>query len=117
MGRTSASKTKALQKSIQHRQQQKLRTTALLSAAVGGAMVMQHMTPHPIKTPMYDSKLSGEDWIQELLNSHPGWFHNNLGMSKHVFWKLVQELQMYAGLDDSKHIMKEEHVSIFLHLC
>ena len=117
MGRTSASKTKALQKSMQHRQQRKLRTTALLSAVAGGAMVMQYMTPHLIKTPMYDSKLSGEDWVQELLNGHPGRFHDNLGMSKHVFRKLVQELQMYAGLDDSKHITKEEQVAIFLHLC
>ena len=56
----------------------------------------------------YDSKLSGEDWIQELLNGHLGWFHDNLGMSKHVFRKLVLELQMYAGLDDSKHITKPE---------
>jgi hypothetical protein len=75
------------------------------------------MTPHLIKTPMYDSKLSGEDWVQELLNGHPGRFHDNLGMSKHVFRKLVHELQMYAGLDDSKHIMKEEQVAIFLRLC
>jgi hypothetical protein len=24
---------------------------------------------------------------------------------------------MYAGLDDLKHIMKEQQVAIFLHLC
>ena len=64
---------------------------------------------------MYDSKLSGEDWVQELLHGHPGQFCDNLGMSKHVIQKLVQELQMYAGLYDSQHIMKEEQVAIFLH--
>ena len=78
---------------------------------------MQYMTPHLIKTPMYDSKLSSEDWVQELWNGHPGWFHDNLGMSKHVFQKLVHKLHMYAGLDDLKHIMKEQQVAIFLHLC
>jgi hypothetical protein len=85
MGRNSSSKTKALQKSINDQQQRKLRTAAFLSAVTGGAAVMQYMTPHLIKTPMYDSKLSSEDWVQELWNGHPGWFHDNLGMSKHVF--------------------------------
>ena len=107
----------ALQKSMQDWQRHKLRTAAFLSAVAGGAAVMQYMIPHLIKTPMYNSKLSGEDWLQELLKGHPVWFHDNLGMSKHVFQKLVQELQMYAGLDDLKHIMKEEQVAIFLHLC
>jgi hypothetical protein len=117
MGHTSSSKTKALQKSIHDQQQCKLRTAAFLSAVTGGAAVMQYMTPDLIKTPMYDSKLSGEAWVQELLNGHPGQFHDNLGMSKHVFQKLIHKLQMYAGLDDSKHIMKEEQVAILLHLC
>jgi hypothetical protein len=117
MGRTSASKSKALRKSMQDKQRRKQRTTALLAAAVGGAAVIQYMTPHLNKTPMYDSKLSGEDWVQELLHGHQDRFHDNLGMSKHVFRKLVQELQMYAGLNDSKHIKKEEQVAIFLRLC
>ena len=106
MGRT---KTKAQQKSIQR--QHNLKIAAFLSAVVGGAAVMQYISPHLIKTPMYDSKLSGEDWVQELLNGHPGRFYDNLGMSKHVFRKLVQELQIYAGLDDSKHITRCDTVS------
>src|ERR1700683_1547872 len=106
MGRTSSSKTKALQKSVQDRQRRKLRTAAFLSAVAGGAAVMQYMIPHLIKTPMYDSKLSDEDWLQELLNGHPVRFHDNLGMSKHVFRKLVQELQMHACLDNLRHIAK-----------
>jgi hypothetical protein len=81
MGRSSTSKTKALQKSLQDKQRRKRRTIALLSAVVGGAVVMQYMTPHLIKTPMYDSKLSGEDWVQELLHGHPGRFYDNFGMS------------------------------------
>ena len=95
---SSVSKTKALQE----KQRCKQRRIALLSAVVGGAIVMQYMTPHLIESPMYDSKLSGEDWVKELLHGHPGWFHDSLGMSKHVFQKLVQEHQMYAGLKDSK---------------
>jgi hypothetical protein len=114
---SSASKTKELQKSLQEKQRRKKKTIALLSAVVGGAVVMQYMGRHLIKTPMYDSKLSGEAWVQELLHGHPGRFHDNLGMSKYVFRKLVQELQVYAGLHDSRYITKEEQIAIFLHLC
>jgi hypothetical protein len=60
MGRRSASKTKSLQKAMQEKQRQKQRTAAFLSAIVGGAVVLQYMTPHLIKTPMYDPKLSGK---------------------------------------------------------
>jgi hypothetical protein len=110
MGR-SASKTKALRKSLRDKQRHKQRTAAFLSAVVSGAVVMQYMAPHLVKTPMYNSKLSGEDWVQELLHGHPGRFYDNLGMSKHVFRKLVQELQVYAGLHDSKYITKKEQVA------
>jgi hypothetical protein len=44
MGRTSASKAKALRKSVQDKQWCKQRITALLAAAVGGATVIQYMT-------------------------------------------------------------------------
>ena len=62
MALISSSKTNALQKSMQDWQRHKLRTAAFLSAVAGGAAVMQYMIPHLIKTPMYDSKLSGDDW-------------------------------------------------------
>ena len=117
MVRSSESKTKALQESLQAKQRRKRKIIALLSGIVGGAVVIQYMAPHLIKTPMYNSKLSGEAWVQELLHGHPSCFHDNLGMSKFVFQRLVQELQIYAGLDDSKCITKEEQVAIFLHLC
>ena len=105
--------TKALQKSIQDRQQHKLKTAAFLSVVAGGAAVMQYISPHLIKTPMYDSKLSREAWVQELLNDHPGRFHDNFGMSKHVFQKLVQELQIYAGLDSD---VKVQFSSVLHHI-
>jgi len=28
----------------------------------------------------------GEDWVQELLNGHPGQFHDNLGISDVSGW-------------------------------
>ena len=63
MGGSSASKTKALQRSLWDKQWRKQRTAALLSAVVCDAVVMQYMA-HLVETPMYNSKLSGEDWVQ-----------------------------------------------------
>ena len=117
MGHSSAKKTKALQKSLWDKQWHKQRTAALLSAVVSGAVVMQYMALHLVKTAMYNSKLSSKDWVQELLHGHPGWFYDSFGMSKHVFRKLVQELQMYVCLHHSKYSKKEKQIAIFLHLC
>jgi hypothetical protein len=94
-----------------------MRTAAFVAAVARGATVGQYMISHVIKRRMYDSALSGQAWLQELLNGHPVCFHNNIGMSKHVFRKLVHELQMYAGLEDTKHVTKEEQLAIFLHQC
>jgi hypothetical protein len=38
-------------------------------------------------------------------------------MPKHVFRKLVHELELHAGLKHSKHICAEEQVAIFLCIC
>jgi hypothetical protein len=117
MGRTTASKTKSIRALAQAQQRHKMRTALFVATVVGGAAVSQYVTSHLIKTPMYNSTLSGQAWLQELLSGHPVRFHDNIGMSKHVFRKLVHELQMYAGLEDSKHVTKEEQLAIFLHLC
>jgi hypothetical protein len=74
-----------------------MKTAAFAAAIAGGLAVVQYMNSHLLKTPMYNSALSGQAWLQELLNGHPVRFHDNIGMSKHVFQKLVYELQMYSG--------------------
>jgi len=116
MGRTNPSKTKSIRASVNARKKHRQRAAALIAAVAGGSVV-NYMAPHIIKTPMYDSALTGEDWLREILNGHPSRFHDNLGVSKYAFLKLVRELQMYAGLRHSKHITQEEQVAIFLHLC
>ncbi|KAF9497305.1 hypothetical protein BDN71DRAFT_1360749, partial [Pleurotus eryngii] len=57
--------------------------SAVLAAVVGGAAL--HMAQYLIKTPMYTSALTGEQWTQELLDGHQEHFHNMMGMSKQVF--------------------------------
>jgi DDE superfamily endonuclease len=48
---------------------------------------------------------------------HPVRFSDALAMPKHVYWKLVKELQLYAGLTHSKYVLLEEQVAMFLHFC
>lgn len=117
MVRAATTMTKSLQVSVRAQQRHKLRTAVLVATIAGSAVVGHHMIPHLIKRPMYNSALSGQAWLQELLNGHPVRFHDTIGMSKHVFWKLLHELRVYAGLEDSKHVTKEEQLAIFLYLC
>ena len=49
------------------------------------------------------------------MTGHPVQFSDALAMPKHVYWKLVKELQLYAGLTHSKNVLLEEQVVMFLH--
>src|SRR5882762_3153095 len=75
------------------------------------------MAPSLFTTPMNTSVLTGMAWLMELLTGHPIHLYDALGMLKHVFHKLVHELELHAGLKHSKHICAEEQVAVFLHLC
>ncbi|KAJ7593606.1 hypothetical protein C8J56DRAFT_716380, partial [Mycena floridula] len=66
------------------------------------------------KIPMHTSVLTGEAWLQELLNGHPLRFSWQIGMSHIVFRKLVQALSQKCGLSPSKHLTAEEQLAIFL---
>jgi hypothetical protein len=67
------------------------------------------------KLPQHNSRLSGQQWIDELIAGHDGRFYNELGMHKHVFWSLLSVLRENAGLCDTMHVSCEEQLAIFLH--
>ncbi|KLO05896.1 hypothetical protein SCHPADRAFT_801938, partial [Schizopora paradoxa] len=50
------------------------------------------------------SKMSGRDFVKELLKGHPETFRDSMGMNKHVFRKLLKELRTRASLKDTKHL-------------
>lgn len=68
------------------------------------------------KIPYHTSALTGADWVRELLNGHPEHICNELGVHKHVFEALIDELR-HAGYKPSKHVHLEEQLSIFLYTC
>ena len=65
--------------------------------------------------PKHTSILTGQHWIVKLLEGHSDRFHEQIGMSKHVFRLLLKELQLHHSLQDRKHVQAEEQLAIFLH--
>ena len=115
MVRTTSSTTTEKAQSTTARLRRSMRSAALLTS-LAGAAVAAYMTPHLIKTPMYDSPQTGERYIQELLRAHPSRIHDALGVNKSVFYQLVKELHLYGGLCPTQHVSSEEQVAIFLRL-
>jgi hypothetical protein len=67
-----------------------------------------------VKQPYHTSILSGEGWVQELLNGHPKRIQCELGVTKDVFTQLVHELQT-MGHTKSRYVSLEEQLAIFLY--
>ena len=70
---------------------------------------------HP-STPYHTSSLSGHHWVLELLGGHPDHIQLELGVCKEVFLQLITELWS-LGMMDSKNVMLEEQLAIFLYMC
>ncbi|TFK16778.1 hypothetical protein FA15DRAFT_552492, partial [Coprinopsis marcescibilis] len=48
-----------------------------------------YLSPNYWKQPYHTSKLSGEEWVDELIHGHPDWIWTELGMHLHVFLLFV----------------------------
>ena len=117
MARNKSHKSsKALRTSLIAQRKHRNRIFTLLAATAVG-VVTKLVAPSICATPMNTSKLTGMDWVRELMTGHPVQFSDALTMPKHVYWKLVKELQLYAGLTHSKNVLLEEQVVMFLHFC
>jgi len=67
------------------------------------------------RVPVHTSRLSGQQWLDELINGHDRRFHNEMGLRKHVFKRLIRVLGRDAGLVDTRHVSAHEQLAIFLH--
>ena len=87
-----------------------------IACASAGA-VIQSIAGQYIKTPRNNSTLSCSQWVKELLDGHRDRFRDSLGLNKHVFKKLLSELQKRSGLCNTKYLLAEEQLAIFLYIC
>jgi len=67
------------------------------------------------REPYHTSILTGEGWVLELLAGHPKRIRCELGVHRHVFLELIQELRQ-LGHDRSKYVSLEEQLAIFLYI-
>ena len=67
------------------------------------------------KVPQHTSMLSGQDWINELVDGHDGQFYNKFGMHKHVFRSLLFVLWRDVNLHNTRDVLDEEQLAIFLY--
>jgi hypothetical protein len=68
------------------------------------------------REPYHTSRLSGEDWVIELLQGHPRRIYHELGVNKGVFRSLLAWLRTH-GHKDSRHVSLHEQLAIFLYMC
>lgn len=70
-----------------------------------------------IRQPLHTSKLTGEEWTQEILSSeNPRLFPKNMRMEKPVFQKLCEVFRERGYLRDSRHVSVEQQLHIFLYI-
>jgi hypothetical protein len=67
------------------------------------------------KEALHTSRLTGELWVQELLDGHEDRIYNELGMRKNVFHRLLKVIQRDAEVYATHHVSAEEQLAIFLH--
>jgi hypothetical protein len=67
------------------------------------------------RMPLHTSRLTGDQWVQELIDSHEERFYNEMGMSDAVFTQLLELLVREAGLRDTRYVTAREQLAIFLH--
>jgi len=67
------------------------------------------------REPYHTSILTGEGWVMELLAGHHKRIRCELGVHRHVFIELIQELRR-LGHDRSKYVSLEEQLAIFLYI-
>ncbi len=102
--------------SLRLRKEQLIIAAAYLINVVGVATQL-YSTPLYWKQPYHTSKLSGAEWVKELINGHHDRIWTELGMRVHVFLAFVHELRVVCGLGDSRYIGLDEQAAIFLYMC
>jgi hypothetical protein len=103
---------KAKKKQELEQRRRRLMVVSLIYTVIAFAATLHLDLPDPI--PMHTSILTGQLWLNELIQGHDGRFKDQLGMAKHVF-RLSFELQTCCGLRSTKFVTADEKLATFLH--
>lgn len=113
-------------------QQKQIKFSALLALTGAATALSQYTSWYYDKQCIHTSILTSQHWLDELIegehdneikidrNSDPQddqvtryGFSGSL-VEHFVFWHLLHELQWQCGLQDTRHVMAEEQLAIFL---
>jgi hypothetical protein len=98
-------------------QQWVLTVTTYFLHVIGAAAILYQESNY-WKQPYHTSALSGQAWVEELINGHPDQIFNELGMHLHVFLAFVANLRLFCEFDTfQKEVTVEEQGAIFLYAC
>lgn len=75
-------------------------------------LVVQPNRADPI--PYHTSKLTGLQWLEELIHGHPERIRDSLGVHREVFLYLVDQLRS-LGQKDGRDVTVDEQLAIFLY--
>ncbi|KAH6896235.1 hypothetical protein BKA70DRAFT_1116551 [Coprinopsis sp. MPI-PUGE-AT-0042] len=81
---------------------QKLFVASSYLVQMAGAAAQLYASEHYWHQPYRTSKLTRQEWVQEVLDGHPERIRSELGVSLHVFSLLVHELRVFYGVGDSR---------------
>ena len=102
-------------RNLTERSKAKKKQAAVIIVIAAASLIQHHFSARYNKMPKNTSKLTGQQWLDELLAGHPQRFYDGMGMNKHVFRALLRELIKY-GLHDTRYVSAEEQLAIFLYL-
>ncbi|KAF8987595.1 hypothetical protein BDQ17DRAFT_1193409, partial [Cyathus striatus] len=79
---------------------------AICAAMAVATLVLSQKHANP--RPKHTSVLTGQGWLNELLQGHPQHIYEQLGLSKYAFQKLSRELQTFHSLSSGQHVSADE---------
>ncbi|EGO03241.1 hypothetical protein SERLA73DRAFT_69145 [Serpula lacrymans var. lacrymans S7.3] len=76
-------------------QQLSLALISLQTVAQSAALVATNQLDNSLPQPYHTSILTGHGWVLELLQGHPDRIHAELGVRRHVFLNLEEQLAIF----------------------
>lgn len=90
--------------------------TLFMSILLSSTAAILESVYSKVPEPYHTSVLTGQGWVMELLAGHPERIRCELGMHRHVFVELIDELHK-MGYSSSRFVSLEEQLAIFLYTC
>jgi hypothetical protein len=94
-------------------QRKALIATVITLTTVGVVLQTSEVRYNP--KPYHTSILTGEAWVNEMIDGHPDRLMDNTGVRKHVFNRLKKELVQKGGLMARRHVGITEQIGTFLY--